>query len=86
DGRSRGYPHCLHRGHHTTPQKQRSHPKFARRLTPEAHDALAFPSVHWALNHDREAQEGAPPVPFANPGGAIGDTMPDGRPLPIGEF
>ncbi|MEF2554491.1 tetratricopeptide repeat protein, partial [Aurantimonas sp. A2-1-M11] len=37
DGRSRGYPHCLHRGHHTTPQKQRSHPKFARRLTPEAH-------------------------------------------------
>ena len=49
-------------------------------------DELAFPSVHWALNHDRAAQEGAPPVPFTNPDGATGNTMPDGRALPVGEF
>ncbi|WP_061936688.1 NUDIX domain-containing protein [Aureimonas sp. AU22] len=49
-------------------------------------DDLAFPSVHWALNHEREAENGAPPVPFGNPEGAAGDRMPDGRPLPVGEF
>jgi len=49
-------------------------------------DELAFPSVHWALNHDREAEAGAPPVPFGNPDGATGNVMPDGRTLKIGEF
>ena len=47
---------------------------------------LAFPSVHWALHHEREVEAGAPPVPFGNPEGAAGDRMPDGRPLPVGEF
>ncbi|KQT82232.1 NUDIX hydrolase [Aurantimonas sp. Leaf443] len=50
------------------------------------HEALAFPSVHWALGHDAQAEAGAPPVPFANPDGAVGDRMPDGRALPVGEF
>ncbi|MEF2548713.1 NUDIX hydrolase [Aurantimonas sp. E1-2-R+4] len=49
-------------------------------------DELAFPSVHWALNHDREAEAGAPPVPFGNPDGATGNVMPDGRVLKTGEF
>ncbi len=49
-------------------------------------DELAFPSVHWALNHDREAEAGAPPVPFGNPDGATGNVMPDGQTLKIGEF
>lgn len=49
-------------------------------------DDLAFPSVHWALRHDAEAEAGAPPVPFGNPDGAVGDRMPDGRALPVGEF
>ena len=40
-------------------------------------DELAFPSVHWALQHDREADSGAP-VPFTNPPGETGDTLPDG--------
>ncbi len=47
---------------------------------------LAFPSVHWALNHDREAEEGAPSVPFGNPDGATGNMMPDGRRLKTDEF
>jgi len=49
-------------------------------------DDLAFPSVHWALNHDREAEDGAPPVPFGNPAGDLGDRMPDGRMLATDEF
>jgi ADP-ribose pyrophosphatase YjhB (NUDIX family) len=49
-------------------------------------DELAFPSVHWALNHEREAAAGASPVPFGNPAGAAGTHMPDGRPLPVGDF
>ena len=49
-------------------------------------DELAFPSVHWALNHDREAESGAPPVPFVNPDGASGNMMPDGRRLRDGEY
>ncbi|BDA86658.1 NUDIX hydrolase [Aureimonas sp. SA4125] len=49
-------------------------------------DDLAFPSVHWALRHDAEAEAGAPPVPFGNPGDATGDRMPDGRLLPTDEF
>ena len=49
-------------------------------------DELAFPSVHWALNHDRAAEEGAPPVPFANPEGATGAMMPGGRLLKPGEM
>ncbi|MBC8129538.1 MAG: NUDIX hydrolase [Rhizobiaceae bacterium] len=47
---------------------------------------LAFPSVHWALRHDAEAEAGAPPLPFGNPVGAAGDRMPDGQALPVGEF
>ncbi|RFC65101.1 NUDIX domain-containing protein [Fulvimarina endophytica] len=42
-------------------------------------DELAFPSVHWALDHDAEAEAGAPPVPFANPQGASGSVMPNGE-------
>lgn len=42
-------------------------------------DDLAFPSVHWALAHDRTAEAGASPVPFANPPGESGSHMPDGR-------
>ncbi|WP_427025237.1 NUDIX domain-containing protein [Aureimonas ureilytica] len=42
-------------------------------------DDLAFPSVHWALRHDAEAEAGAPPVPFGNPEGETGERMPDGR-------
>ncbi|GGD42001.1 NUDIX hydrolase [Aureimonas glaciei] len=49
-------------------------------------DELAFPSVHWALRHDAEAEAGAPPVPFGNPAGSTGDRMPDGRLLPTDEF
>lgn len=49
-------------------------------------DELAFPSVHWALNHDAEAEAGAPPVPFGNPEGSTGDRMPDGRRLATEEF
>ena len=49
-------------------------------------DDLAFPSVHWALNHEREAEGGAPPVSFGNPEGSASDRMPDGRPLPVGDF
>lgn len=49
-------------------------------------DDLAFPTVHWALAHDREAAAGAAIAPFGNPAGASGDTMPDGRPLKPGEF
>lgn len=49
-------------------------------------DELAFPSVHWALRHDAEAEAGAPPIPFRNPEGATGNLMPDGRPLRPEEF
>ncbi|MBB4003739.1 MAG: NUDIX hydrolase [Aurantimonas endophytica] len=49
-------------------------------------DDLAFPTVHWALAHDREAETGAATVPFGNPAGASGDAMPDGRFLKPGEF
>lgn len=44
-------------------------------------DDLAFPSVHWALRHDAEAEAGAPPVPFGNPAGEAGDRLPDGTPV-----
>jgi ADP-ribose pyrophosphatase YjhB (NUDIX family) len=47
---------------------------------------LAFPSVHWALRHDAEAEVGASPMPFGNPEDQSGDRMPDGRLLPTGEF
>ena len=49
-------------------------------------DELAFPSVHWALRHDAEAEAGASPAPFGNPADATGDRMPDGRLLPTDEF
>ena len=48
-------------------------------------DELAFPSVHWALAHDAEAEAGAPPGPFSNPPGESGNRMPDGRPVAHGE-
>lgn len=35
-------------------------------------DEIAFPSVHWALDHDRAAAAGAP-VPFVNPPGETGE-------------
>ncbi len=41
-------------------------------------DDIAFPSVHWALGHEREAAAGAA-TPFANPDGATGDLMPGNR-------
>lgn len=34
---------------------------------------IAFPSVVWALNHDRELREAGGTAPFANPSGATGD-------------
>ena len=49
-------------------------------------DDLAFPSVHWALRHDAEAEAGASPVPFGNPADATGDRMPDGRLVSTDEF
>ncbi len=44
-------------------------------------DDLAFPSVHWSLHHDQAVETGAAMPPFANPDGAVGDRMPDGRPF-----
>lgn len=37
---------------------------------------LAFPSVHWALNHYRDAQEHAIIAPFSNPDNATGNEFP----------
>jgi ADP-ribose pyrophosphatase YjhB (NUDIX family) len=36
-------------------------------------DEIAFPSVHWALGHDREAAGRAVFAPFVNPPGEFGD-------------
>ena len=36
-------------------------------------DDLAFPSVRWALNHEREAHFGEAAPPFANPLGETGE-------------
>ena len=36
-------------------------------------DDLAFPSVHWALNHFHEIKDEAGFVPFSNPPGELGD-------------
>lgn len=36
-------------------------------------DDLAFPTVHWALNHDRMVEEGKASAPFKNPEGAHSD-------------
>jgi len=36
-------------------------------------DEIAFPSVVWALHHDRSVLETAAIAPFANPDGATGD-------------
>jgi len=33
---------------------------------------IAFPSVHWALNHDRLVENGEVTGPFANPDGEVG--------------
>jgi hypothetical protein len=49
-------------------------------------EALAFPSVHWALDHDRAAEAADVTLPFGNPEGASGNMMPDGRSLESGEF
>ena len=35
---------------------------------------IAFPSVHWVLNHDRRSEEGETP-PFFNPPGELGNSM-----------
>lgn len=37
---------------------------------------LAFPSVHWALNHHHEIKDKAGFVPFSNPAGELGDYSP----------
>ncbi len=39
---------------------------------------LAFPSVHWALNHYKEIKDLAEFPPFTNPQGETGDTLPQG--------
>ncbi|MEF2074142.1 NUDIX hydrolase [Consotaella aegiceratis] len=49
-------------------------------------DDLAFPTVHWALRHDAQAEMGAHPLPFGNPDGEAGDRMPDGRIVREGEL
>lgn len=38
-------------------------------------DEVAFPSVHWALRHERSIQEGEATGPFVNPQGEEGDRM-----------
>ncbi|HEX2019417.1 MAG TPA: NUDIX hydrolase [Aurantimonas sp.] len=57
---------------------------FDRAEIPRAE--LAFPSVHWALDHDRAAEAAGVTLPFGNPEGACGNMMPDGRILESGEF
>ena len=44
-------------------------------------DELAFPSVHWALGHDRASELGEAAPPFVNPQGQTGDLFPGGKPL-----
>ena len=39
-------------------------------------DEIAFPSVHWALGHERALREGTGEAPFANPPGNAGDEVP----------
>ncbi|HEY4161624.1 MAG TPA: NUDIX hydrolase [Dongiaceae bacterium] len=39
---------------------------------------IAFPSVHWALAHDREAGDRPVFAPFVNPPGEFGDIQPAG--------
>lgn len=41
-------------------------------------DQLAFPSVHWALDHYRQTRGLSGFAPFANPAGATGDVPPAG--------
>jgi len=36
-------------------------------------DRIAFPSVRWALHHDRAAERGEGTAPFTNPPGETGD-------------
>ena len=36
-------------------------------------DDIAFPSVHWALNHDREVEDNGALPPFTNPDGSSAD-------------
>jgi len=36
-------------------------------------DEIAFPSVHWALDHRRSLPDGLPQAPFTNPPGQSGD-------------
>ena len=36
-------------------------------------DEIAFPSVHWALNHDREVEDNGAHPPFTNPDGSSAD-------------
>ncbi len=42
---------------------------------------IAFPSVHWALTHDRATELGEAAPPFVNPAGETGDLLPSGKPL-----
>jgi len=36
-------------------------------------DDIAFPTVHWALEHDRQAEAGEANAPFENPEGQVAD-------------
>jgi ADP-ribose pyrophosphatase YjhB (NUDIX family) len=45
---------------------------------------IAFPSVRWALQHDREAVGDVPLVTRTNPPGEEGDHPPEGAPSPQG--
>jgi len=38
---------------------------------------IAFPSVHWALDHERRIMSDEASGPFANPHGKTGDILPD---------
>lgn len=48
-------------------------------------DALAFPSVAWALNHHRAAEGRVLGPPFGNPAGQTGDFVP-GRGVPAAKL
>lgn len=41
-------------------------------------DEIAFPSVHWALNHYRSLEGRETFQPFTNPPGETGDSLPQG--------
>jgi hypothetical protein len=36
-------------------------------------DDIAFPTVHWILEHDRQVEAGEASAPFENPEGQVAD-------------